>query len=92
MASRNGVTGCRKLLGLTSSGQRVVCGKTVARITSELCPTHEEFSADALVTFELSSDLADRISRRAEAYGTSVSQLLNTLIRAGIQLGLDSPQ
>ena len=92
MASRDSGAGCRKLLGLTSSGQRVVCGKAVARITSELCPTHEEFRSPCSIMADIDSETAERLYARAQAYGIPLSKLIGSVLHAGMALNLDAPQ
>ena len=85
---------CRQLLGLTSAGNRVLCGKKVDRgiVGQERCPAHAEFSSPAIISFELRADLAERVVARADAYGVKPGDLITRVVEIGLKMNLDSEQ
>ena len=84
---------CRRLLGLTSEGTRIVCGKaTDWALNGNYCAQHEEFETPALISLELDQATAGKLIARADAYGVKVGDLIRRVISAGIAMGLDAEQ
>lgn len=85
---------CKQLLGLTSDGKRVICGKSVLTgvVGHERCSVHEEYAHPALVSFELRADLVERLTARAEAYGVKTGDMLTRMIEIGFATNADAPQ
>jgi hypothetical protein len=84
--------GCRKLLGITSVGRRIVCGRPTARSFADRCPSHEKFATPCSVTVEIDVELAEVLHARAVAYGRQFGELVGEMLRAGVVMGLDAKQ